>query len=80
MRASTGGIRTEADNRITRAEAEADERLGRARAEIEAQVSRLQADLAQAERRADRAEKWLVLIRREIEAISCPRSWPCTTG
>jgi chromosome segregation ATPase len=65
-------IRTEAGDRITRAEAEADERLGRARAEIEGQVSRLEADLAQAERRAERAEQWLVLIRREIEGHLMP--------
>lgn len=70
--ARTEGIKIESDDRITRAEAEADERLGRAQAEIEGQVSRLEADLAQAERRADRAEQWLVLIRREIEGYLMP--------
>jgi chromosome segregation ATPase len=56
-----------AHNRIARAETEANERLSRAWAEIEDRVIRLKADLAQTELRADRAEQWLVLIRREIE-------------
>ena len=66
------GIKIEADDRITSAVAEADERLGRARAEIDGQVSRLEADLAQTKLRADRAEQWLVLIRREIEGHLMP--------
>jgi predicted nucleic acid-binding Zn-ribbon protein len=56
-----------AHDRIVRAETEANERLSRAWAEIEDQVIRLKADLAQAELRAERAEQWLVLVRREIE-------------
>jgi hypothetical protein len=52
---------------IARAEIEANERFSRAWVEIEDRVIRLKADLAQAELRADRAEQWLVLIRREIE-------------
>jgi hypothetical protein len=53
--------------RTARAETEANERVRRARAEIEDRFIGLKADLAQAELRADRAEQWLVLIRREIE-------------
>ena len=53
--------------RTARAETEANERVRRARAEIEDRFICLKADLTQAELRADRAEQWLVLIRREIE-------------
>jgi chromosome segregation ATPase len=60
-------MKTEADERVARVQAEVDERLGHARAEIEGQFSRLEADVAQARQRADRAEQWLVRIRREIE-------------
>jgi chromosome segregation ATPase len=60
-------IKIETDNRVARAEAEAKQYLNRGRVEIEDDFSRLKADLAQAELRADCAEKWLVLIRREIE-------------
>ena len=60
-------IKIEADNRVGRAEAGAKQYLDRRRVEIEDDFNRLKADLAQAELRADRAEKWLVLIRREIE-------------
>ena len=34
---------------------------------MEDRFTRLKAELAQAELRADHAEKWLVVIRREIE-------------
>ena len=57
-------IKIEADDSIARAEAEA---KNRGRVEMEGHFSRLKADLAQAELRADRAEQWLALIRREIE-------------
>jgi hypothetical protein len=60
-------IKIEADNRVARAEAEAKQYLDRRRVEIEDDFNRLKADLAQAELRADRAEQWLALIRREIE-------------
>jgi hypothetical protein len=66
------GIKIDADDRITRAVAEADERLGHARSEMEAQIRRLETELAQAELRADRAEQWLVMIRREIEGRLMP--------
>jgi hypothetical protein len=48
-------------------EAEVDERLSRTWAETEDRFVRLKADLAQAELRANRAEQWLALMRREIE-------------
>jgi DNA anti-recombination protein RmuC len=60
-------IRLEAHERVARAEAEADKRLDRALAELEDQFSHLKADFAQAKLRADHAEQWLVMIRREIE-------------
>jgi vacuolar-type H+-ATPase subunit E/Vma4 len=60
-------IKSEADKRVARAEANANEHLGRLRAEVETRFSGLKADLVQAECRADRAEQWLVVIRREIE-------------
>ena len=56
-----------AHERIARAEIEADERVRRASAAIEDQLIRLNSDLAHAEHRAERAEQWLVLIRRKIE-------------
>jgi chromosome segregation ATPase len=65
-------IKIEADERVARAQAEADECLGRARTEIEGQFRRLEADVAQARQRADRAEQWLVRIRREIEGHLMP--------
>jgi DNA anti-recombination protein RmuC len=73
-------IKVEADARVAGAEAEADKRLDRMRAEIEDQFSRLEADLAQAKVRADRAEQWLVLIRRQIEdhlmpSFTAMRDW-----
>ena len=61
-----------ARDRIARVETEANERLSRAWAEIEDRIIRLKADLAQAELRADCAEQWLELIRREIEANLMP--------
>jgi chromosome segregation ATPase len=56
-----------AHDRIVRVEAEADDRLSRALAESEDRLIGLRAELAQAELRANRAEQWLGLIRREIE-------------
>jgi hypothetical protein len=61
-----------AHDRIARAEIEATDRLSRAWAEIEDRLISLKADLAQGELRADRAEKWLVLIRQEIEERLMP--------
>jgi len=56
-----------AQERIERAETEANERVRRAQAEMEDQFTRLKAELAQAELRADCAENWLLVVRREIE-------------
>jgi hypothetical protein len=56
-----------AHDRIACVEAEADECLSRTWAESEDRFIRLKADLTQAEHRANRAEQWLALIRREIE-------------
>ena len=53
-------------------EAEADATLDRARGEIEGQFRRLETELAQAELRADRAEQWLVRIRREVDGQLMP--------
>jgi chromosome segregation ATPase len=65
-------INSEADKRVARAEANANEHLSRMQAEVETRFSGLKADLAQAECRADRAEQWLVVIRREIEERLIP--------
>jgi DNA anti-recombination protein RmuC len=65
-------IKSEADERVARAEANANEDLNRVRTEVDTHFSRLKADLAQAECRADRAEQWLVVIRREIEERLIP--------
>src|SRR3974390_1184730 len=65
-------MKIEVEKRIARAEAEAKRTLDRGRAKMENVLGRLKADLAQAELRADRAEKWLVTIRREIEECLMP--------
>jgi hypothetical protein len=59
--------KTEADERVATAEASADAYLQGMRAEIEQQFRRLETRLDQAELRADRAEHWLGLIRKQIE-------------
>ena len=56
-------IKTAADECVVRAEDESRECR-----------DRLEAELTQSKRRADHAEKWLMLIRQEIEGASCPRS------
>jgi len=65
-------MKIEADDRVARAEDEAKKHLDRGRVEMEGHFSRLKTDLAQAELRADRAERWLVLIRQEIEERLMP--------
>jgi hypothetical protein len=65
-------IKREADERVARAEAEVGRHLDRVRAEIEDQFNQREAELAQAQLRADRAEQWLALIRREIEGQLMP--------
>jgi hypothetical protein len=57
----------EANARIEAVEAEAKKRVDDTRRKNEDKVLRLEADLTEARDRADRAEQWLMLIRREIE-------------
>jgi hypothetical protein len=59
--------KAEADERVAAAQASADEYLQRMRSDIEPQFRRLETRLDQAELRADRAEHWLALIRKQIE-------------
>ena len=63
---ATRGIE-EADDRVNAVETEAQKRIDVIRRENEDKVLRLVVDLTEAEDRADRAEQWLMLIRREIE-------------
>jgi hypothetical protein len=57
----------EADARVEAVEAEAKKRVDVIRCESEDKVIRLEADLIETKDRADRAERWVMLIRREIE-------------
>jgi hypothetical protein len=60
-------VKKEANARIDAVETEAKKRIDVIRCENEDKVLRLEADLTEAKDRADRAEQWLMLIRREIE-------------
>ena len=60
-------IKKEADARVDAVETEAKKRVDVIRRENEDKVLRLEADLTDAKDRADRAEQWLMLVRREIE-------------
>jgi hypothetical protein len=60
-------VKMEADARVDAVEAGAKKRVEIIRRENEDKVLRLGADLKEAKSRADRAEQWLMLIRREIE-------------
>jgi len=60
-------IEIEANARVAGVEAEAKNRIDLVRRENEEKVIRLEADLTEAKNRADRAEEWLMRIRREIE-------------
>jgi chromosome segregation ATPase len=60
-------IKIECEARVAAAETEAKKPIDLVRREIDAKVLRLEADLMEANNRADRAEQWLILIRREIE-------------
>ena len=60
-------VKMEADARVDALETEAKKRLDIIRRENEDKVLQLEADLTEAKNCADRAEQWLVLIRREIE-------------
>jgi hypothetical protein len=65
-------VKMEADARVHAAETEAKERVDVIQRENEGKVLRLEADLTKANDRADRAEQWLMLIRREIEEHLMP--------
>ena len=60
-------VKKEADARVDSVETEAKKRADVAQRENEDKVLRLEADLTEAKDRADRAEQWAMLIRREIE-------------
>jgi len=60
-------VKMEADTRVNAVETEAQKRVEVIRRENEDKVLRLVVDLTEAKDRADRAEQWLMLIRREIE-------------
>ena len=61
------GIETEANARVAAMEAEAKKRIDLVQREKEDKVIRLEADLTEAKNRADRAEEWLMRIRRELD-------------
>ena len=65
-------IKMEADARVDAVETEAKKRIDVIRRENQDKVLRLEADLTQAKNRADRAEQWMMLIRREIEEHLMP--------
>jgi chemotaxis protein histidine kinase CheA len=72
VEATVAEMQADADALVDRGKREADERTVRMEAEAQDRVVRLQAELAQAKSRADRAEKWLLQIRREIEEHLLP--------
>ena len=65
-------VKMEADARVDAVETEAKKRIDVIRRENEDKVLRLEADLTQAKNRADGAEQWVMLIRREIEEHLMP--------
>src|SRR5437588_4924419 len=77
------GARAEADAQINRIGREADERIRTVETDAERcfehlragardQVTRLEIELAEAKRRAERAEQWLVRIREEVDGGLMP--------
>jgi hypothetical protein len=60
-------VKMETDARVASVETDAKKRIDLMRRENEDKVLRLEADLTEAKNGADRAEQWLMLIRREIE-------------
>jgi hypothetical protein len=60
-------VKMGADARVDAVETDAKKRVEVIRRENEDKVLHLEADLTEAKDRADRAEQWLMLIRREIE-------------
>jgi len=65
-------VKTESDARVASVETDAKKRIDIIRRKNEDKVLRLEADLTQAKNRADHAEQWLMLIRREIEEHLMP--------
>jgi hypothetical protein len=65
-------VKMETDARVASVETDAKKRIDIIRRENEDKVLRLEADLTQAKNRADHAEKWRMLIRREIEEHLIP--------
>src|SRR5262249_55058274 len=65
-------VKMEADARVDAVETEAKKRVDVVRREIQDKVLRLEAALTEAKDRADRAEQWIMLIRREIEVHLMP--------
>ena len=60
-------VKMEADARVSAVETEAKRRADVIRRENEDKVLRLEADLRETKDRADHAEQWLMLVRREVE-------------
>jgi hypothetical protein len=75
-------VKMETDARVASVETEAKKRIDIIRRENEDKVLRLEADLTHAKNRAERAEQWQMLIRREIEEHLMPamRDGPKPTG
>ena len=78
-------VKMEADARVAGVETEAKKRIDLIRCENEDKVVRVEADLTEAKDRADRAEQWLMLIRREIEdhlmpSVTAMRAGPKSTN
>jgi hypothetical protein len=65
-------VKMETDARVASVETDAKKRIDIIRRENEDKVLRLEADLTHAKNRAERAEQWLMLIRREIEEHLMP--------
>ena len=64
-------IRREADEQIRLVESDAATSLKQLRAGARDEMTRLQFELAEANRRAERAEQRLVRIRQEVEGLFC---------
>jgi hypothetical protein len=60
-------VKMEADARVGGVEADTKKRIDLMRRANEHEVLRLETELREAKNRADCAEQWLMLIRREIE-------------
>ena len=65
-------VKMETDARVASVETDAKKRIDIIRRENEDKILRLEADLTQAKNRADHAEQWVMLIRREIEEHLMP--------